>query len=97
VIKILLNINSSIFNFKRSDWPQKHNFCHFLNFIVHAFRFLIVCQSIDQKSLFQFYDEQSGEDETCLHMINLIQRRYEKFKDMIPQNATVLDCLRQDD
>jgi hypothetical protein len=96
VIKVLLHVDSYIFNFKRSDWAMKHNFCHFLNFIAHGLRLLIVCQTINHQSLLQVYDEE-GDQESCVFMMTMLVRRYSKFVDFLPQNSPLLEVLSREE
>jgi hypothetical protein len=51
VLNLLISLTPSILQFKKNDFKAKRNLRHFVSFVTHTFRFLIVCQSVDHKCL----------------------------------------------
>lgn len=43
VLNLLLKLTPDILLFKKTDTKAKSNFRHFIGFLVHAIRLLIVC------------------------------------------------------
>jgi hypothetical protein len=75
-MQMLLDVNPNIFQFKKSDNKSKQNLRYFIGFIVHCFRFLIVCQSIDHFCL--------SKDPGLSATLSQVLRKYELFKQVFP-------------
>ena len=84
----MLNISSDVLQAKKKDAAAQRNFRHFIGFLMHSFRFLIVCQSIDHKCL-----SQDNQIEIALKQV---VRKYEQIKKILPNNADLLDALKSD-
>jgi len=83
-----LGATPNIFQYKKSDHKSKSNLRYFIGFIVHVFRFLIVCQSIDHICL--------SKDPAMSATLSQVLRKYELFKQVFPQNAPLLEALQSD-
>jgi len=92
IIQKLLNImnivaSNQLLQYKKTDFKAKRNVRYFLSFIVHSFRFLIVCQSIDPQCL--------QSDEMLKYSLSRVLRRFELYKKVFPQNKIIIDALCQ--
>jgi hypothetical protein len=76
LMQMLLDVTPNIFQFKKNDNKSKQNLRYFIGFIVHCFRFLIVCQSIDHICL--------SKDPGLSATLSQVLRKYELFKQVFP-------------
>lgn len=88
LLQVLLNTTPDVLNFKKINIKDRRNFRSFVGFIVHSLRFIIVCQSIDNKSL-------SDDSQVAIALAQVL-RKFEQFKRAFPYNAPLLDSLKDD-
>ena len=75
ILQLLLSLNPTILNIGKKDGAGRRNLRHFIGFIIQAFRFFVVCQSIDHKCFSK--DGDSGTNEEIHMMLTQVLRKYE--------------------
>ena len=72
---IIQQIGNNVLQFKKSDGKSMRNVRHFVAFIVHTLRLVIVCQSIDRTML---------EPESIRILLGQVLRRLAIFEKIFP-------------
>ena len=86
MLEIMNTTGQGFLVFRKNDGKAKRNARHFVSFVLHAFRLLILTQSIDDKFL------KPGTEIRML--LQQVQRRLESFREVFPQNNILLDVLK---